>query len=316
MPIRLTLVALIALLGALCSAQTESLPLRDNRSSALLFLRPVALGPILKPGQARSEWQLDLSNEARFLRNPDFYEDGETWRFSYRFRQGLKNGHEWTVELPILVRGGGVMDPLLSWWHSFIGVPNPARDIQPSGESFVSVPGGTFSESVGIGDIALAYGVPSPLAHARLWLKLPTGNPSSLLGSGNLDAALSLDRRWTLNENFTFDADAGITYQGIPSRLQGTRRIVTSGNLTLTYHQNSKDSWSVHWITESSPTYFGGTPTDVTHRLMGLAYTRHYSDSSLTVYFQEDGDWGWLEFDGGATIGPDFTIGLMYRIKK
>ena len=230
------------------------------------------------------------------------------------YRHGLDGGWELFAEVPFLARGGGVLDPVIDWWHNTVlGDQNLARDGTARGRSVVSFPGGgPFGSAAGVGDIALgaAYAV-SPSAMLRLAVKLPTGDPSGLLGSGAFDVGAAGDLRVPVGRRLTLDLNAGLTLQGRATRLADARRSVLSSSVALTWDWTSRDAWTVQWSAEQSPTRTGLAGLDGDHRVMSLGYQRRLDDTTvLQVYMSEGGDFRWARFPGGATVGPDITIGM------
>ena len=139
-----------------------------------------------------------------------FVLDGETLRALVRAAWGAATGLELGVEVPLLRHGAGVMDSAIDWYHARFNFPDggrPAfrRDLYQAGyvgdgESFLLTRG-----SSGIGDVVLsAKGSLLKDRRSEPWLsgsiavKLPTGDPDRLLGSGSADvgARLHLSRRF------------------------------------------------------------------------------------------------------------------------
>ena len=139
--------------------------------------------------------------------------DGETYRLTVVARYGFSPRGEIGVELPYLVQGGGFLDSFIIDWHNTFGLPQGGRTTAPrnrlnysyrkDGVSLLQMDHG----SSGIGDLAVTGGY--RLAddtgnghHDRLALKgklkLPTGDSTTLAGSGGVDALLQLcgSRQW------------------------------------------------------------------------------------------------------------------------
>ncbi|MCB0826529.1 MAG: DUF3187 family protein [Armatimonadetes bacterium] len=295
----------------------DAIPTRNHRSVALAFLRPVALGETLPNGEKNISWQLVIANE---LRRPQFnlHEDSETWRLQYTYRYTDDKGVEYTFLVPVLSRGGGVLDGFLAWYHkTLLSDVNHARLLAPNGRSIVTVPGSKdFVSASGIGDVTGAVGITKPEGTYRLWLKLPTGDASRLLGSGNVDFAVSWEKQFNLLRKLDLHAQAGLTVQGRPSELPHGRGLVDNYTLGLVYSANASEKYHFQWNSETSPTITGNRSTDAAHRVITLGFTKVYSDSQFTVYFSEDGDFGLYDFQGGAQIGPDVTFGFIWSQKK
>jgi len=137
--------------------------------------------------------------------------DGETERLALRYRAGIAPvfGHalEWSLELPILFTGGGVMDSGIESWHRTFGLPNSNRDDVPQDQYRIRYArdGVTLFDldkgGSGLADLRLGLG----LALGERWtlrslLQLPTGSANHLRG-GSTGGALWVDYSLPLSES-------------------------------------------------------------------------------------------------------------------
>lgn len=133
--------------------------------------------------------------------------DGEQYRWALTGKYALTDDIELGLELPVVMQTGGGLDGLITDWHSLWGLPQGGRDSAPKnrltyryskdGSQRLNV----TDSSAGIGDISLLAGyrlfdqrqdgVHDAVA-VRAQLKLPTGDSSSLHGTGSTDLALFL----------------------------------------------------------------------------------------------------------------------------
>lgn len=139
-----------------------------------------------------------------------FVLDGETLRAVVAASWGAADGLELGIEIPVLSHGAGFMDSAIDWYHERFHFPDGGRPAfrrdryhagyAGDGERFLITDG-----SSGLGDVVLsARAVLGRDRHAEPWLsgsialKLPTGDPDRLLGSGSADAGarLHLSRRF------------------------------------------------------------------------------------------------------------------------
>lgn len=149
---------------------------------------------------------LDLANHADFGESDieDFSIDGETYFLTVSMRRRVGDKLELGFDLPLVAHTNGFMDDGIESWHDLFGMSNSKRQ-GPSNElAFLYQRGGEDlyrldSPASGIGDIQLTAAVSlygQDPAGARLTirssLKLPTGDPDRLLGSGAADLAVSL----------------------------------------------------------------------------------------------------------------------------
>jgi len=138
-----------------------------------------------------------------------------------QFEMGLGQGFQWSVSLPLYYRSGGFMDPFISSFHEFFGIPNSVR---------LRTPDYLFRYKIYIDD-HLAFG---PLRRGAVWgdtvlslkkvwhfsgtefglrtaIKAPTGPWAEAAGSGAWDLGFGLILSsfgrpigYTLNVNYCF----------------------------------------------------------------------------------------------------------------
>lgn len=311
---RVPLTATLMSLAALSVAQDDGpVPNRVARAANLVFLRPSALGRTLAPGEREQTFGLLIVNEAR--RRPGVVEDAETWRGLWMFRRGDRAG-EWIVEVPVISRGGGILDATIqSWENSVMGYHNPGREGFDRGQSEITLGGQSYGSAFGLGDVTVGRGVEALGLTARAWIKLPTGNAARLTGSGGVDAGFSLERRWSLSRDLTLNVMGGGVAQSRGAAWSGTRPVVWTGSASLAYKRNSRDVWLLQVDSEGRAIDSGDTVVDRDQRVTSLAYRRKLNDrQDLTVWFSEDDDFSFLAFAASKT-GPDFTIGARLRTR-
>jgi hypothetical protein len=175
--------------------------------------------------------------------------DGEAYRLTLAGRYGIRERFEAGVELPMVGHGGGIFDGFIEGWHDFFALPQGGRKEAPrnrllyrytrDGKDLLRVDDSSF----GIGDLRLTAGYQlyrgdeaDPVALAlRGSLKLPTGNSSSLHGSGSTDTALWLtasnDYRLSIGHLTLFGAGGGIAMTRGDILPDQQRSIVGFGNL-------------------------------------------------------------------------------------
>lgn len=292
----------------------EPLPIRNHKSSSLAFFRFVPESPARTSAKVRDRFGLVAANEYRITAVSE--EDSEVWRLTWDRNWEL--GDHWSAfaTLPVVSRGGGFLDGAIDFWHdSVLSDPDPFRGAVPRDRHRFVFPGADpVRPGIGFGDISggLSYRF-SERTHARVAVKLPTGNPSRLLGSGGLDLGIALDHQLQLNSHWTIHAHGGLSFQGASSRLSNVRGIVPQASLAFIYQPNRRDSWIAQWNHEASPLYIGNPKLDAAHRVISLGYRRDWGRAgTLTIFLSEDQDLGWTNFEGGAQIGPDVTFGVFW----
>lgn len=241
----------LLLTASLASAQTEApeeqpaasdddatswrrpLGSRNQTPLALLFvyMTPDRAGAISK-GELDLDIVFDYSNiiqeqqtENEFLRF-----DLEYLRTLVALKRGFGHGVELGFEVPFYVYYGGFLDPFVNSFHETFGLPNLLRGQTPNGlvdyeyrRGDEVVLGGTSSFGA-VGDIALNVkktlyaGHPQALS-LRGTLKLPTGDPSNLSGSGATDFGLGVafDR---IGPRYGLYLNANYHFLGTPERFE------------------------------------------------------------------------------------------------
>jgi hypothetical protein len=136
-----------------------------------------------------------------------FLFDTEVERWSLNVFYGLSDAVMIEAELPILRFGGGFLDPVIENFHNTFGFPDDSRpDFRKNiSEAFLYINrqflyfGPEDLDGAGLGDLVLSSkfrllrgGKSWPAITARAVIKLPTGDPQKLRGSGSMDYGLDL----------------------------------------------------------------------------------------------------------------------------
>lgn len=133
--------------------------------------------------------------------------DGESYRWTLAARYGVGERFEAGVEIPYVLYGGGFFDGFIIDWHRTFGLPQAGRDTAPRNRlSYRYSKDGVQKLRMehagsGIGDMVVSGGMTLYNDHdsnvhdslaLRSSIKLPTGESSSLRGSGSTDFSLAL----------------------------------------------------------------------------------------------------------------------------
>ncbi|MGH9797043.1 MAG: DUF3187 family protein, partial [Candidatus Polarisedimenticolia bacterium] len=145
--------------------------------------------------------------EAAASASPDgtaFILDGETTRAVFDVAVGLTPRLDLELSIPLLRHGGGFMDGAIDWYHERLGFPDAGRRGFERGLFLAGYAGDGESlfldrQASGIGDavvsvraLLIPQGPRRPALAGGAALKLPTGNPDRLLGSGSTDLGASI----------------------------------------------------------------------------------------------------------------------------
>lgn len=287
---------------------------RNHRATSLPFLRLEPRSVILKRNER--EWSIGftVANDFRQLSNTGplaVEEDQETKRLDLNFRKGLAGGKELHIALPMVLRDGGVLDGFIEWWHTAVIRFPTGRSNVPRGRSVVfDQRNGSHGDALGIGDLSgdMTWNLPHR-QKIRLGVKLPTGNPNGLIGSGGLDLAADWQGSWTSGK-WTLHAQAGAVFQG-RSALKGAIRLVDQESLALVY-SNRSEGWVLQWQGEASPLITGVDASDAAHRTLTMGYKKRLNGQrTLELFLTEDRD-----FVSAVTkVGPDLTLGARLSVR-
>jgi len=204
-------------------------PTRNYNPVQLLFLSlPIEKATTLPEGGLEIKLEAAESSTLLYESTPDTEVKikFETLRTSLTLKYGLPKRLEVGVEIPILMRSSGFLDPFIVWTENTFNYANPDRDefkegqfggytITSNGETIIS---GVNNQS-GIGDIVLSAkyavlteGPRRPVVSLRLAVKFPTADFTKQFGSGKLDVGIGLALQKTvwdrlmlyLNQNVVF----------------------------------------------------------------------------------------------------------------
>lgn len=214
---RLAPVAVAVLCGLwACGAGAAPLLTRNQNPLVLPYGLPLPLPARLPAvGEGRASLDINWSNAANLETSGEreFTLDAETVDVRLRLEHAF--GERWgaLIELPWRSLSGGTLDGFIENWHDLFGLPEGPRrrmpkdrlliDYQESGETLLHVD----ESASGIADIPLGVGYQvSGSADRALaaWLTIdvPVGDSDDLLGSGALDAALSMAGEMQLSESW------------------------------------------------------------------------------------------------------------------
>jgi hypothetical protein len=305
--------------------------IRNSRPYNLLFLQFLPESPDPLPrGVDDFSLQLDVinmqlipgaSNGVRVV------EDNETQRLLVGWTRGLDGKSEIGFHLPLLYRNGGILDELMNLWHRAIGITGSrdGPDRRGRNPEFRSIMGFTDASGnvllrsgngLGLGDASITFkralfANPRSALSARLGLKLPTGNPGLILGSGGVDGGVALDGRYNVGRDIILYGSYGGVWMSKATRIPNPSRFMTQYLVGGEYRANGRDSWILQFDGNSQPLRTGHRFVDRENTTATFGYKRALDRRLLlTASVSENGDITDYNnpFFGG--IGPDFTASL------
>ena len=205
--------------------------------------------------------------------------DGETYRHSLACRRGFRDRWEYLFEVSAVAHRAGAFDGFIENWHDVFHLPQGDRDSAPRDRLAVFYADGDRTHvDIGrdvftLGDIGLGvgYSLPHwPLSNdglaIRTGVKLPTGDESSLAGSGGYSASVwaetsgalpgsAASRAWLYAA--TVGVLAGEAPRGLPD-LGG--RFIAFGRVGVTWRPLRRLSLTAQLDAHSSPYGASGVP--------------------------------------------------------
>lgn len=190
-----------------CSANVGYGPINLRGQSPFQMLH-LSLTPSAPSTLSASNWegQILMTWMNRWaVSEGQYFIDNETLRTALRLKYGLTERLQIGIEVPVLWRGGGIMDGTIDWFHKTFGLDRARRDEFPKNRFHVEFhpkDGSTFvlnDAGVGLQDMVVSSqatltcgGILWPAVALGLSASLPTGQEEKLFGSGGVDLNLSL----------------------------------------------------------------------------------------------------------------------------
>jgi hypothetical protein len=308
------------------------IPVRNLRPYQLLFLQFAPESPDLLPaGKTRLALQLDLANNT-LVPDPKegatVIEDHELQRLLLMWQRGIDANTEAAVLVPILWRNGGILDNIINGWHDLFGIrgtpDTPAgRTAYRLYHSLIYLKDSKGNVRVnrgnafGWGDVSatikrrLLPSTPRSALALRIGLKLPTGNPGLLLGSGGADLGLCMDARYSLGRNIILFGSAGGVLMSKATRVPNAQPGLAQFLFAVEYRPNNRDSFLWQIDGSGAAVRTGNRFADRANIIGTFGYKRVLDRHLvLTLSFTENGDYQNYTTPILGQVGPDFTASM------
>jgi hypothetical protein len=294
----------------------DAFPLRNYNPFLQIFGLPAFQSQrLLQPGQSEFDASLVISNdEDDALRSEEnLVIDGETYILSVSYKRRLLERFEFGIEVPFVRHSGGVLDSAIESWHDLFGLSNSSRDNPDDRLQFLYDRGEATlydlrATSSGIGDVQLSVAMPLRKTTLRAAIKLPTGNPDKLTGSGAVDVSLGLyaSRSMTLFERtLAYSGFVGILALGDGDVLpQLQRSAVPYGGFALRWHMTDRFAIAAQWYGQGS--YFDSDIDEIGGSTMQLAVGADYQFKRVILRAA-------IVEDVTSSTTPDFALHLSIR---
>ena len=198
--------------------------------------------------------------------------DGETYRQGLALRHGFRDRWEYLFEVTAVAHRGGVFDAFIENWHDTFGLIQGDRDSAPRDRLalFHANGGGTHvhidRDVSSLGDVSLGVGyslprwpLPNDGLAIRTRVKLPTGDATSLAGSGGFAASVWAETSGALpgsadSRTWLYSAALGALAGEAPASFSNTGgRLIVFGRFGVTWRPLTRLSLTAQLDAHSSP---------------------------------------------------------------
>jgi hypothetical protein len=312
------------------------IPIRDSLPFNLLFLQFTPETADTLPAHA-SRYDLQLNVISNLLiPSPSLgatvYIHDEYQQLKFAWRYGIDARTELGVFVPLEWRDGGFLGGIISGYHSFFGLADDSLDSPAGGNTYppyeskfqvIDASGKTLvnqGNAFGLGETVITVKhtlirTTSRSALAlRLGLKLPTGNPTLLLGSGSVDAGLTADARYNIGRDFSLYGNLGYVELGNAGKVPGSRPNTVETLLGVEYHPNHRDSFNLQVDGNGQFVRTGNQVADRSNVTATFGYQRQFDRHHVGfASFSEGGHIEDFTTPSIGNIAPDFTVSLGMR---
>jgi len=294
----------------------DAFPLRNYNPFLQVFGLPkFQTAELVRPDGFDFAVSYDIANDAddADLPSGELLIDGEMQIISLSLRHRVFERMEIGIDVPYVSHSGGSLDSVIKDWHNLLGHSNGMRDGPNDQLHHRYAQGGiTYYELLaptsGIGDVQLSGAYAMQHVTFRAGVKLPTGDPDELTGSGAADFSLGI----YANRTTTF-FDRALDYSGFLGVLvlgdgdvmpEFQESTVPYGGLALRWHATERLSLSTQ-LSVQGP-YFdididevGGSTIQ-----LGIGGDYRFKRSLIRLAIVED---------IAAGAAPDFALHLSIR---
>jgi hypothetical protein len=307
------------------------IPIRDSLPFNLLFLQfTPETADTLRARASRYDLQLDIISNL-LVPNPNpgatVNINNEYQRLRFAWRYGIDDRTEVGLFVPLEWRDGGFLDGIISWYHHLVGLSDNSDDSPLGADHYpqyvsklqvIDANGNTLVDqgnAFGLGETVVTVkhtlirtSRRSALA-LRAGLKLPTGNPTLLLGSGSFDEGLTLDARYNLGRDVSLYGNLGYVALGRAGRVPGARPNTVETLIGVEYHPNHRDSFNLQVDGNGQFVRTGNEVADRSNVTLTFGYQRRFSQHTAGFFsFSEGGHIENFTLPALGNIAPDFTV--------
>ncbi len=200
-------IALFAVLLGCClppagagEPQGDAFPLRNHNPFLQIFGLPgFETGQLAAPGGVDATLAFDIANDMELADRSGerLLIDSESRVINLSLRKRLGERYEIGLDVPYVDHSEGFLDSVIYEFHDLVGLSNSTRTGPDDQFGIRFARDGTtlfemLEPAAGIGDVRLSAAMSFPRMTLRAGLKLPTGDPDKLTGSGAADFSLAV----------------------------------------------------------------------------------------------------------------------------
>lgn len=296
----------------------DAFPLRNHNPFLQIFGLPAfRTAELVAPGSIDFDLTFDMANdedEADRL-GEVLVIDSESRIINLSLRRRFGERFEVGIEVPYIDHSGGSLDNVIYEFHDAVGLSNSTREgPDDEFELFFARDGVTLFEmntpTSGIGDVQVNAAVDFGKFTLRGGVKIPTGDPDKLTGSGAADISIGAygDSSTTLfDRELGYSGFVGILVLGEGEVLPGLQRdVVPFGGLAAQWHATERFSLLTQLSAQGA--YFDANLDELGGETFQLAFGADYRfpGQGLLLRFA-------IAEDIAAAAAPDFALHLSIR---
>lgn len=301
------------------------LSVRNAEPLNTLFLQaPPASASVLAHGHKRIQLNVDIINHLLFDRsaNSRFEQDFEIQRLTVMYAQGVGDGVQVAVFLPLFARNGGILDEIINIWHRWFGLKGGGRAnyrnyqirerLIHSGQTLVSL----NSSAIGTGDAMIEVSKSFGQSGRSFWavraiVKLPTGNAAQQFGSGAMDAGLGVVMTYCSSNRLAWHVNLSKVWVGKPTYLNVPARDMVQWMVATEYLLDSRTSLIAQIDDNRTPVVVGVPYADGARRSLTVGIARDIRPELRAELSLTQNQFGWF-----ARIAPDVHLHFGIRWKR
>lgn len=319
---RIALIVLTLFLCALHASAAErpadAFPLRNHNPFLQIYGLPTfQTAELVAPGGLDFNVSIDFANDADDADREGevLVIDSESRVINLSLRRRFMERFEFGLDVPYVNHSAGFLDGLIYDFHDLVGLSNSSREGSNDQFRLLFGQGETTyfdmtSSQSGIGDVQVSAAMRFGRMTLRTGVKLPTGDPDKLTGSGATDFSIGAYGTGTttfFDRDLSYSGFLGVLALGDGDVLPEFQRdIVPYGGLALRWHTTERLSLATQWYVQGS--YLDVALDELGGETFQLAFGADYRfpDSGLLLRLA-------IVEDIAAAAAPDFAFHLSLR---